>query len=540
MASDLLSQFGQHPVPAAVVAASAVALVALVAVAVRRGVRAGARAVRAHRARRASASSAARQGADGPAVTAWTLLGAAIATVVAAEGMWETFSSPGMHMSPLIRIATFAFIEVAVVGAALRARQSMRESYAPGVDGIAMWVLTGTSALLSASHAIGEDDPSAGVILIRLCAPLIAAWGWERTMRLERRRRTGRTGAIHWRITPERILVRLGLADPTAQETPEVAARRYLMQAARAAGRARELTGKDRRQRTALRRLSRALGRAMEHANLATDPARQDEFLGALGVVYNAAGVLQVQPRAPWDPQPQRPADGGLRADVPVRDALRTVAGYGVPALRSDRAGRIAREGAVRLPLASLRDTDSVSPRVIESLTPGVPDLIRDQIPDQPRAVIPPQRDGGRSGETESARVADQIRDQIPGRAAAPESPTPDVPESQAPVIPPQMTEEMVAERDMLLALPSAAARVRAAMDALSADGTEPSPSLVVAWLGARWLPVTLGYARTAMRRARRMASGDEHDQGQGQDERGDGRQGDAVQDAGSSRLIRA
>src|ERR1700746_2038033 len=107
-----------------------------------------------------------------------------------------------------------------VLTSALRARAAQHHGRGAGVDGIAMWVLTCLSAILAAT-----DADNLGTVLIRLSAPLVAAWGWERSMALERRR-SGGLGGINWRITPERILIRLGIADPTDRTAGEAAMQR--------------------------------------------------------------------------------------------------------------------------------------------------------------------------------------------------------------------------------------------------------------------------------------------------------------------------
>lgn len=94
-------------------------------------------------------------------------------------------------------------------------------------------VLTSASAVMAATEARSVPE-----VVFRLVSPLVAAWLWERGMRIERRRITGLRG-IHWRLTPERVLVRLGLADATDRTTEQVATQRMLTKVALAAHRAR-------------------------------------------------------------------------------------------------------------------------------------------------------------------------------------------------------------------------------------------------------------------------------------------------------------
>src|SRR5690606_18567180 len=104
-----------------------------------------------------------------------------------------------------------------------------------GIDGTAVWVLTCLTAILSSLEA--ESPPE---FIFRLAAPLVAAWLWERGMAIERQRITGRA-RINWRFTPERVMVRLGLAEANDRTASEVDAHRRLTRVALAAKHARAL-----------------------------------------------------------------------------------------------------------------------------------------------------------------------------------------------------------------------------------------------------------------------------------------------------------
>jgi hypothetical protein len=279
--ADPIKLIDQHPVPAVLI--TVVALAALIPV-----------GFLARRLLRAAARLRARTSSE----HLLTLIAAGIATAVSAQGMWRFFGDV-LHFTGPLRVLTFAFIETAVITSAVRARQAMRENYNAGVDGIAVWALTSLSAVLSSL-----DARSFGEVVLRLAAPLVAAWLWERGMALERRRLTGRT-RINWRLTPERVLTQLGLADPTDRNASEVDAQRRLMRLALAAKHARnaQTTGKDRKQERALAKLDRAMERAVEYAGLGTDPDRQATLLAQLGVLYNSASLLDLTPDAPWAPK---------------------------------------------------------------------------------------------------------------------------------------------------------------------------------------------------------------------------------------------
>lgn len=248
---------------------------------------------RLHRARRQPPEpSQAGQGAD-----TLTKVAAAIATIVAGQGMWQFLDRiiGDVHWS--LRALMFAFLEISVVTSAVRARRSMRENYSAGIDGIAVWVLTSTSAVLAALEA-----RSLAEALFRLAAPLVAAWLWERGMAIERRRIRGRS-AINWRLTPERVAVALGLAEAKNRTADQVDTERRLAQVALAAKRARELreTGaSERRQRAALKRLDRVFAAAEEHVGLASDDAKQQIVKAKVAALYSATHLLDVEAASAW------------------------------------------------------------------------------------------------------------------------------------------------------------------------------------------------------------------------------------------------
>ena len=228
-----------------------------------------------------------------------TVVAAAIATGVSAQGMWR-FTGDVLGFDGPLRVLLFAFIELAVIASAVRARRSMRDNYSAGIDGIAVWVLTVLTAVLSAM-----DARSPAEAVFRLAAPLVAAWLWERGMAVERRRVSGLSG-INWRLTPERILVRLGLAEARDRTADEVDAHRRLTRVALAAVRARELAeaskpGKaTRRQARAHARLRTALERAEEHTDLATNPATQSTLLDKALILRSGTGLTQLPDVLPW------------------------------------------------------------------------------------------------------------------------------------------------------------------------------------------------------------------------------------------------
>ncbi len=243
-----------------------------------------------------------------PAEDILTIVAASIATGVSAQGMWR-FSGDVLGFDGPLRLLLFAFIEVAVITSAVRARRNMRENFSAGIDGIAVWALTSLSAVLSAM-----DARSLAEAIFRLAAPLVAAWLWERGMAIERHRITGRS-RINWRLTPERVMVRLGLAEASDRTASEVDAHRRLTRVALAAKRARALRAagaSDRRMRRALTKLDRAMDQAVEYTGLAVDPARQEALLSQIGALYNSTALMDLKPPVPWEPEQAEQAPPAL------------------------------------------------------------------------------------------------------------------------------------------------------------------------------------------------------------------------------------
>jgi hypothetical protein len=253
-----------------------------------------------------------------PAEDILTVVAASIATGVSAQGMWR-FSGDVLGFDGPLQLLLFAFIEVAVITSAVRARRNMRENYSAGIDGIAVWALTSLSAVLSAM-----DARSLAEAMFRLAAPLVAAWLWERGMAIERHRITGRA-RINWRLTPERMLVRVGLAEASDRTASEVDAHRRLTRVALAAKKARALReqgASDRKMRAALAQLDKAMDRAVEYTGLAVDQARQEALLSQIGALYNTSALIDLSPPVPWEPEPEPEPEPQVRATPMARHPL--------------------------------------------------------------------------------------------------------------------------------------------------------------------------------------------------------------------------
>lgn len=226
-----------------------------------------------------------------------TLFTAGIASIVAAQGMYVMFSE-SLQMPVPLQLLCFAFIELMVVASAMRARRSQIDTGSAGVDGIAMWVLTILSGVLAASHATGDI----GLLVLRLAAPLVAAWGWERSMALERRQITGAAGGMNWRISPRRLMVRWGLADPTDRTAGEVAVERRLEDLARAADAVRIARDTDsgRGQRRAMQKLHRAIDKATADGVVLGQPEIRARLADHLEGRFSAYSLPDYRPATNW------------------------------------------------------------------------------------------------------------------------------------------------------------------------------------------------------------------------------------------------
>ncbi|HZM83876.1 MAG TPA: hypothetical protein VFC19_49800 [Candidatus Limnocylindrales bacterium] len=206
-----------------------------------------------------------------------TIVAAALATAVSASGMWKFFTDI-LGETPL-RIAFFAFIEIALFACALLARSRLLrdpQTGTTGIDGIAVWVLAALTATLSAL-----DSDSFREVCLRLIAPLVAAWMWERALAAERHVRIGETARrINWAITPERIFVWLRLADARDRDVSQVDRARRRAELGRARLHLHLLQNKKSfawRVRLAHRGVVRQAMQAAEHLGLADVPDATNE-----------------------------------------------------------------------------------------------------------------------------------------------------------------------------------------------------------------------------------------------------------------------
>jgi hypothetical protein len=256
----------------------------------------------------------------GAAADALTFVVAGMATVMSGQGMWRFFTN-ALHVREFyVRVCMFAVFEAAMLVCALRTRRRIKAKMPVGIVGPAVWVMAGLSGVLAATDVGWHFGP----MLARLVAPLVAAFLWELGLS-EERIAAGNT-RIRWRITPERILVRLGLAEGSDRTVTEVDAHRRLSHLARAAMRLRALRSTSAagwRIRWAQHRVHRAMDAAVEYAGLGSAPASHQALMSQIGALYNATALAELSPAAPWESAPADRTERESGADR-VRTQVRT------------------------------------------------------------------------------------------------------------------------------------------------------------------------------------------------------------------------
>jgi hypothetical protein len=132
---------------------------------------------------------------------------AVVPTAQAAQGM-VMVGRDALGLPLAFAVALAAFLELALVSSALLARAAAMAGRPAGADAVAVWVFSAVSGLFSAAHElIGPPDPATGqrgwqhdslsllAAGVRIAAPLVAAWLWERVLISARRQAAARSAA---------------------------------------------------------------------------------------------------------------------------------------------------------------------------------------------------------------------------------------------------------------------------------------------------------------------------------------------------------
>lgn len=267
-----------------------------------------------------------------------TVLGWAAATILSADGAWNFFRGT-LHLNLQLCIAAFALFEISVLACAVTARHrrlaSLRkrqrqtqpddnrppERHSGGIAGIAVWVFAALSGLFSASHELVVWGQG-----VRFIAPLMAAFLFELLVSTEVLDAQGRRRKINIRFTPERILVRLGLADPSDRTANDVAQDRTIARLATLCYRAQEAP-EGKAGDKARENYQRALERANERYGLAADPKQMAKLLRSISLLYGSLESTTADAVAasnPWSGGANRPSRPSTPPQVGTSGANRT------------------------------------------------------------------------------------------------------------------------------------------------------------------------------------------------------------------------
>jgi hypothetical protein len=132
---------------------------------------------------------------------------AVVPTALAAQGM-VMVGHDALGLNLAFALALAAFLELALVSSALLARAAAMAGRPAGADAAAVWIFSAVSGLFSAAHElVGPPDPATGqrgwqhdslrllAAGVRVAAPLVAAWLWERVLVSARRQAAARSAA---------------------------------------------------------------------------------------------------------------------------------------------------------------------------------------------------------------------------------------------------------------------------------------------------------------------------------------------------------
>lgn len=125
-------------------------------------------------------------------------LAAIISTALSFQGMYSTTTAT-LGMPAAFGLALSGFLELAVLGVARLLQNAIKEGRSAVVERVGTWVLSLASGVFSAAHQLVSPadaegthhwslgDPLTQIAAgLRLAAPLVACWLWERRLRGER------------------------------------------------------------------------------------------------------------------------------------------------------------------------------------------------------------------------------------------------------------------------------------------------------------------------------------------------------------------
>lgn len=326
-----------------------------------------------------------------------TVFAWASATVLSVDGAWKFFSDT-LHLELYLCIAAFALFEITVLACALTARhrrlaalrrrvagQPAPQKRSGGVAGVAVWVSAALSGAFSASHETIAAGQAA-----RFVAPLLAAFLFELLVGTEVADATTGRRKVNVRFTPERIMVALGLADPTDRTAGDVARDKQIARLATLNVRAQQAKPGEEgaKARTAYQR---HLARCNERYGLATDPKLMGQLQRSIALLYGSLESTTPDAVAgfnPWTREASRSPRVSTPSQVTSNGSNRT----GAQAGRQPDPGKRERVSAEEL-LASYDALKADNPAATEA-------WLADQLGVKPQRVRQVKAQFGRSTPT--------------------------------------------------------------------------------------------------------------------------------------------
>ncbi|MFD9070084.1 hypothetical protein [Streptomyces lasiicapitis] len=261
--------------------------------------------------RRRSKSSGQRQERRGTFALQLAAVAATVCTAYSADTSWR-FAAHSLGMDSMAeRMAMFAAGELALFSTALLARQNLHsDKRAPGLPGILVWIFTAVQVIPAYSESSGLGGGTVRAVL----GPIAAALLWHLAMGIELRHRNAKAASSSLaarigRDVRERLLSRLGIAD-RSRGAQEIARERAIVRSVALAAR---LDAKPEAYRTTWRgRLAmRRLSRAIDQAQVATDPRQRERFLARFAARRNVAALLDADLAFHWETGARQPAASG-------------------------------------------------------------------------------------------------------------------------------------------------------------------------------------------------------------------------------------
>jgi hypothetical protein len=310
---------------------------------------------------------------------------ATVCTGYSADTSWR-FAAHSLGMdSTAERIAMFAAGELALFSTALLARQNLHsDKRAPGLPGILVWFFTAVQII----PAYAESPGLGGGTVRAVLGPIAAALLWHLAMGIELRHRNAKAASSSLaarigREMRERLLSHLGIAE-RSRGAQEITRERAIVKAVALAAR---LDAKPKAYRTTRRgRLAmRRLSRAIDEAQVATDPQQRERFLARFAARRNVTALLDTDLAFRWETSARQSAASGQR-----RMSTSGISASGT-APRSHYHPHPARERVAEVPTAGAKAAATTSAATL-GLTESAP------APKTPRRPAAESEAGARRG----------------------------------------------------------------------------------------------------------------------------------------------